>query len=218
MNRFAFLLGAWYNKVVIPQPLHQQQRERAESMSKSEKLNVIGCYLLVLVGVAFMISNLVWKIIVVAVLAILGGVVFYLLLKPDKPKKTGANPATPEDIDELLEQYGTDDKPSPKMAKLVKSKSESNLFRHGRVVYDDYTFFDITACHSQTYQGKRFYPFRPRKTPRRKNISSAKTRTTAPSISSRSIPMSARSPRKSRRTRRTTASTRGRNTIRWMIS
>jgi hypothetical protein len=43
------------------------------------------------------------------------------------------------------------------MAKLVKSKSESNLFRHGRVVYDDYTFFDITACHSQTYQGKRFY-------------------------------------------------------------
>ena len=58
-------------------------------MSKSEKLNVIGCYLLVLVGVAFMISNLVWKIIVVAVLAILGGVVFYLLLKPDKPKKTG---------------------------------------------------------------------------------------------------------------------------------
>ena len=61
------------------------------------------------------------------------------------------------DIDELLEQYGTDDKPSPKMAKLVKSKSESNLFRHGRVVYDDYTFFDITACHSQTYRGKRFY-------------------------------------------------------------
>ena len=126
-------------------------------MSKSEKLNVIGCYLLVLVGVALMISNLVWKIIVVAVLAILGAVVFYLLLKPDKPKKKDANPATPENIDELLEQYGTDDKPSPKMAKLVKSKSESNLFRYGKVVYDDYTYFDITACHSQTYQGKRFY-------------------------------------------------------------
>jgi hypothetical protein len=26
----AFFLGAWYNKVVIPQTLHQQQRERAE--------------------------------------------------------------------------------------------------------------------------------------------------------------------------------------------
>ena len=56
-------------------------------MTNSEKLNAIGCYLLVLVGVALMISNLVWKIIVVAVLAILGAVVFYLLLKPDKPKK-----------------------------------------------------------------------------------------------------------------------------------
>ena len=126
-------------------------------MTKSEKVNVVGAYLLVLVGVTLMISNLVWKLVVVAVLAILGAVVFYLLFKPDKPKKADADPAAPEDVDELLEQYGTDDKPSPKMAQLVKSKSGSNLYRYGKVVHDDYVFFDITACRSRTYQGKRFY-------------------------------------------------------------
>jgi hypothetical protein len=31
-----FLPGAWYNKVVIPQTLHQQQRERDEIMSNTK--------------------------------------------------------------------------------------------------------------------------------------------------------------------------------------
>ena len=35
-NRFAFLPGAWYNKVVIPQTLHQQQHERDEIMSNTK--------------------------------------------------------------------------------------------------------------------------------------------------------------------------------------
>ena len=36
-----FLPGAWYNKVVIPQTLHQQQRERDESMSNTKILRRI---------------------------------------------------------------------------------------------------------------------------------------------------------------------------------
>ena len=36
-NRFAFLPGAWYNKTVIPQTLHQQQRERDEPELESAK-------------------------------------------------------------------------------------------------------------------------------------------------------------------------------------
>jgi hypothetical protein len=126
-------------------------------MTKSEKTNVIGSYLLVLSGVALMISDLVWKNIVVAVLAILGAGVFYLLFMPDKPKKKDTEPASPEDIDEMLKQYGTDDKPSPEIAKLVKSKSKSELFRYGKVKSDDYVFFDITVCYFQKYQEKRFY-------------------------------------------------------------
>ena len=31
-----YLLGAWYNKVVIPQTLHQQRREKDEIMSNTK--------------------------------------------------------------------------------------------------------------------------------------------------------------------------------------
>ena len=40
-NRFAFLPGAWYNKVVIPQTLHQQQRESNRPATEPESATPI---------------------------------------------------------------------------------------------------------------------------------------------------------------------------------
>ena len=98
------------------------------------------------------------KIILLAVLLIGGAVIALLLFRQKKPKAPAPKKHfTAEDVAPLLEQYGTDDAPAPRVAKLVQTKSKTDLYRHGKVVCGDRTVFDITVCRSKNYQGKRYY-------------------------------------------------------------
>ena len=129
-------------------------------MKHSETISVLCRLSLLLAVVAIAVPGKKAKIILLTVLLVAGGIIALLLFKRDGKKTQPKAPPkhfTPEDINHLLESYGTDDAPVPKLAKLVKSKSNSELFNHGKVVFDDYTFFDITVCRSKNYQGKRYY-------------------------------------------------------------
>jgi len=127
-------------------------------MKNSETLSVLGRLALLLAVVAIAVPGMKTKLTLIAVILVVGGILtaILFLFKRKKPKAP-PKPFTPEDINKLLESYGTDDEPNPKLAKLVKSKSKSELYRHGKVIFDDYTFFDITACKTRNYQGVRYY-------------------------------------------------------------
>ena len=52
-NRFAFLPGAWYNKVVIPQTLHRQHHKKAVNMSNTKtRRNIFLAVVVVVLTVA----------------------------------------------------------------------------------------------------------------------------------------------------------------------
>lgn len=126
----------------------------------SETLSVLGRFLFLLVIVVIVIPNTTAKYVLLAVFLGTAGLLAYLLYvnrkkAPEPPQKKSFSP---EEVNRLLESCEKDDTPpNPRLEKLVRSKSKSDLFRHGKVVFDDYTFFDITACRTKNYQGKRYY-------------------------------------------------------------
>ena len=129
-------------------------------MKFSETLSVLGRFALLIAVVAIAVPGRTAKIILFAVLLIAGGLTALLLFKRDRRKsKPKAPPAhfTPEEVDRLLETYGTDDAPVQRLEKLVKTKTDTALARHGKVVSEGRTIFDVTVCRSKNYQGKRYY-------------------------------------------------------------
>ena len=129
-------------------------------MKYSETLSVLGRFALLIAVVAIAVPGRTAKIILFAVLLVAGGLTALLLFKRDHKKpKPKAPPAhfTPEEIDRILETYGTDDAPVQRLEKLLNSKTDTALARHGKVVADGRTVFDVTVCRSKNYQGKRYY-------------------------------------------------------------
>jgi len=128
-------------------------------VDKQALLGVLGRLTLLVAVVAIAVPGKTAKIILLAVLLIAGGVMTILLARRNKPKTAPppSNPFTPEEVDRLLEQYGADDPPAAKLEKLVRAKSKSTLYRHGKVVVGDAVVFDATVCRSKNYQGKRYY-------------------------------------------------------------
>lgn len=129
-------------------------------MKYSETLSVLGRFALLIAVVAIAVPGRTAKIILFAVLLVAGGLTALLLFKRDHKKpKPKAPPAhfTPEEIDRMLETYGTDDAPVQRLEKLLNSKTDTALSRHGKVVADGRTIFDVTVCRSKNYQGKRYY-------------------------------------------------------------
>ena len=129
-------------------------------MKYSETLSVLGRFALLIAVVAIAVPGRTAKIILFAVLLVAGGLTALLLFKRDHKKlKPKAPPVhfTPEEIDRMLETYGTDDAPVQRLEKLLNSKTDTALPRHGKVVADGRTIFDVTVCRSKNYQGKRYY-------------------------------------------------------------
>lgn len=129
-------------------------------MKYSDTLGVLGRFALLIAVVAIAVPGRTAKIILFAVLLLAGGLTALLLFKRDHKKlKPKAPPVhfTPEEVDRLLETCGTDDAPVPRLEKLLKSKTETALSRHGKVVADGRTVFDVTVCRSKNYQGIRYY-------------------------------------------------------------
>ena len=129
-------------------------------MKYSETLSVLGRFALLIAVVAIAVPGRTAKIILFAVLLVAGGLTALLLFKRDHKKpKPKAPPVhfAPEEVDRLLETYGTDDAPVQRLEKLLKTKTDTALSRHGKVVADGRTIYDVTACRSKNYQGKRYY-------------------------------------------------------------
>ena len=129
-------------------------------MKYSDTLGVLGRFALLIAVVAIAVPGRTAKIILFAVLLLAGGLTALLLFKRDHKKlKTKAPPVhfAPEEVDRLLETCGTDDAPVPRLEKLLKSKTDTALPRHGKVVADGRTIFDVTVCRSKNYQGIRYY-------------------------------------------------------------
>ena len=129
-------------------------------MKYSDTLGVLGRFALLIAVVAIAVPGRTAKIILFAVLLIAGGLTALLLFRRDHKKpKPKAPPVhfTPEEVDRLLESYGTDDAPVPRLEKLLKSKTDTALPRHGKVVADGRAVFDVTVCRSKNYQGIRYY-------------------------------------------------------------
>ena len=129
-------------------------------MKFSETLSVLGRFALLIAVVAIAVPDRTTKIILLAILLIAGALMALLLFKRDHKKlKPKAPPAhfTPEEIDRMLETYGTDDAPVQRLEKLLNSKTDTALPRHGKVVADGRTIFDVTVCRSKNYQGIRYY-------------------------------------------------------------
>lgn len=129
-------------------------------MKYSETLSVLGRFALLIAVVAIAVPGRTAKIILFAVLLIAGALTALLLFRRDhKKSKPKAPPAhfTPEEVDRLLETCGTDDAPVPRLEKLLKTKTGTALPRHGKVVAEGRTIFDVTVCRSKNYQGIRYY-------------------------------------------------------------
>ena len=129
-------------------------------MKYSDTLGVLGRFALLIAVVAIAVPGRTAKIILFAVLLLAGGLTAFLLFRRDHKKlKPKAPPVhfTPEEVDRLLESYGTDDAPVPRLEKLLKSKTDTALPRHGKVVADGRAVFDVTVCRSKNYQGIRYY-------------------------------------------------------------
>ena len=129
-------------------------------MKYSETLSVLGRFALLIAVVAIAVPGRTAKIILFAVLLLAGGLTALLLFKRDHKKlKPKAPPVhfSPEEVDRLLEICGTDDAPAQRLEKLLKTKTETALARHGKVVAEGRTIYDVTACRSKNYQGKRYY-------------------------------------------------------------
>ena len=129
-------------------------------MKISETLSVLGRFALLIAIVAIAVPGRTAKIILFAILLIAGGLMALLLFKRDhKNSKPKAPPVhfTPEEVDRLLETYGTNDAPVQRLEKLLKTKTDTALPRHGKVVADGRTIFDVTVCRSKNYQGIRYY-------------------------------------------------------------
>jgi len=126
----------------------------------SDTLGVLGRFALLIAVVAIAVPGRTAKIILFAVLMLSGALMAFLLfLRDRKQPKPKAPPVhfTPEEVDRLLESCGTDDAPVPRLEKLLKSKTDTTLPRHGKVVADGRTIFDVTVCRSKNYQGIRYY-------------------------------------------------------------
>lgn len=129
-------------------------------MKYSETLSVLGRFALLIAVVAIAVPGRTAKVILFAVLLVAGGLTALLLFKRDhKKSKPKAPPVhfTPEEVARLLESCGTDDAPVPRLEKLLKTKTDTALARHGKVVADGRAIFDVTVCRSKNYQGKRYY-------------------------------------------------------------
>ena len=129
-------------------------------MKISETLSVLGRFALLIAIVAIAVPGRTAKIILFTILLIAGGLTALLIFKRDhKKSKPKAPPVhfTPEEVDRLLESCGTDDAPVPRLEKILKTKTDSALPRHGKVVADGRTIFDVTVCRSKNYQGIRYY-------------------------------------------------------------
>ena len=129
-------------------------------MKYSDTLGVLGRFALLIAVVAIAVPGRTAKIVLFAVLLLAGGLTAFLLfLRDHKKPKPKAPPVhfTPEEVDRLLESCGTDDAPVPRLEKLLKSKTDTALPRHGKVVADGRTVFDVTVCRSKNYQGIRYY-------------------------------------------------------------
>ena len=129
-------------------------------MKYSDTLGVLGRFALLIAVVAIAVPGRTAKIILFAVLLLAGGLTALLLFRRDYKKlKPKAPPVhfTPEEVDRLLESCGTDDAPVPRLEKLLKSKTDTTLPRHGKVVADGRTIFNVTVCRSKNYQGIRYY-------------------------------------------------------------
>ena len=129
-------------------------------MKYSDTLGVLGRFALLIAVVAIAVPGRTAKIILFAVLLIAGGLTALLLYKRDHKKSAPKAPParfTPEEVDRLLESYGTDDAPVQRLEKLVKTKTDTALARHGKVVAEGRTIYDITVCRSKNYQGIRYY-------------------------------------------------------------
>ena len=129
-------------------------------MKYSETLGVLGRFALLIAVVAIAVPGKTAKIILFAVLLLAGGLMAFLIYRRDHNKpKPKAPPVhfAPEEVDRLLESTGTDDAPVPRLEKLVRSKTDTALPRHGKVVADGRAIFDVTVCRSKNYQGIRYY-------------------------------------------------------------
>ena len=129
-------------------------------MKYSDTLGVLGRFALLIAVVAIAVPGRTAKIVLFAVLLLAGGLTALLLFRRDHKKpKPKAPPVhfTPEEVDRLLESYGTDDAPVPRLEKLLKSKTDTARPRHGKVVADGRAVFDVTVCRSKNYQGIRYY-------------------------------------------------------------
>ena len=129
-------------------------------MKYSETLSVLGRFALLIAVVAIAVPGRTAKVILFAVLLVAGGLTALLLFKRDhKKSKPKAPPVhfTPEEVARLLETCGTDGAPVQRLEKLLKTKTDTALSRHGKVVTDGRTIFDVTVCRSKNYQGKRYY-------------------------------------------------------------
>ena len=129
-------------------------------MKYSETLGVLGRFALLIAVVAIAVPGKTAKIVLFAVLLLAGALTALLIYKRDHNKpKPKAPPVhfTPEEIDRLLEPRGTDDAPVPRLEKLVRSKTDTALAHHGKVVADGRTVYDVTVCRSKNYQGIRYY-------------------------------------------------------------
>ena len=129
-------------------------------MKYSDTLGVLGRFALLITVVAIAVPGRTAKLILFAVLLIAGALTALLIYRRDhnqpKPKAPPVH-FTPEEVDRLLESFGTDDAPVPRLEKLVRSKTDTALSRHGKVVADGRTIFDVTVCRSKNYQGIRYY-------------------------------------------------------------
>ena len=130
-------------------------------MKYSETLSVLGRFALLIAVVAIAVPGRTAKIILFAVLLLAGVLTALLIYRRDHRKQPApkAPPVhfSPEEVDRLLESFSTDDAPVPRLEKLLKSKTDTTLARHGKVVADGRAIFDVTVCRSKNYRGIRYY-------------------------------------------------------------